>query len=79
MTLRRPSTSQQDGADVEAGAELRKIERPLQTFLGSVDDAAVIAEHEAADCRDGDDCGNEGAVYLRCLRLLHDPLPICLF
>jgi hypothetical protein len=42
--------------------ELAEPERGLQPLLRAVDDAAVIAEHEAADRRHGDNCGNEAVI-----------------
>ncbi|CAB5370605.1 unnamed protein product [Rhizophagus irregularis] len=49
----------QDRADIDADAELAQFERGLQPLLGAVDNARIIAEHEAADRRHHDDRGNE--------------------
>ena len=47
--------AQQNGGDVHPRTERRQIERGFQPVLGAVDDARVIAEHEAAERGHGDD------------------------
>ena len=47
--------AQQNGGDVNPRTERRQIERGFQPVLGTVDDAGVIAEHEAAERSHGDD------------------------
>src|SRR3546814_17115249 len=49
----------QNGADIDADAQLAQVEGAFQPLLRAVDDAAVITEHETADGRDGDDGGDE--------------------
>jgi len=55
----------QDGADVQTGAQFAEVEGALKAFLRTVDDAAVVTEHEAADRGDRDDRGDEGHIHLR--------------
>src|SRR3546814_6995823 len=54
----------QNGADIDADAQLAQVEGAFQPLLRAVDDAAVITEHETADGRDGDDGGDEGHIDL---------------
>ena len=56
--------AQQDGTDIHPRTQGRKVERRVQPVLGAVDDAGIVAEHEAADGGDRDDHRDEGHVDL---------------
>ncbi len=51
--------SGQQRAHGDAESAWRQAERAAQSILRAVDDSAVVAEHEAADGRDTDDCGDQ--------------------